>query len=86
MKSLNQQRGGARRVAAFVMALAMLAIPASALAQCQQVTQAPPNKYSIQDDIQLGQQAAQQAEQQLPIMNDRELEDYVNRIGQRRAL
>ncbi|MDQ3906976.1 MAG: M48 family metallopeptidase, partial [Acidobacteriota bacterium] len=83
MKSLNQRRSCARRIAAFVMAFAMLAIPASALAQCQQVTQAPPNKYSIQDDIQLGQQAAQQAEQQLPIMNDRVLEDYVNRIGQR---
>jgi Zn-dependent protease with chaperone function len=83
MKSLNQRHNAARRLATFAMAFALLALPASALAQCQQVTQAPKNKYSIQDDIQAGQQAAQQAEQQLPLMNDRELDDYVNRIGQR---
>ncbi|MCA1815524.1 MAG: M48 family metallopeptidase [Acidobacteria bacterium] len=80
MRSLNQ---GQRGFAAVALALVFLALPASALAQCQQVTEAPKNRYSIQDDIQLGQQAAQQAEQQLPIMNDRELEDYVNRIGQK---
>jgi Zn-dependent protease with chaperone function len=84
MRSLHQRHDkSARRLAATLAAFVVLALPASALAQCQQVMQAPNNKYSIQDDIQLGQQAAQQAEQQLPIMNDRELEDYVNRVGQR---
>jgi Zn-dependent protease with chaperone function len=68
---------------AALMAFAVLAIPASALAQCQQVTAAPKNRYSIQEDVQAGQQAAQEAERQLPLMNDRELDDYINRIGQR---
>ncbi|MDT7604469.1 MAG: hypothetical protein QOF61_2466, partial [Acidobacteriota bacterium] len=44
MKRLIQHQHGARRVAAFVMAMVVLALPASALAQCQQVTQAPNNK------------------------------------------
>jgi Zn-dependent protease with chaperone function len=83
MESLNQHQHAARRFAAFAMTLVVLALPASALAQCQQVTSAPSNKYSIQDDIQLGQQAAQEAERQLPVMNDRDIEAYINRVGQR---
>jgi Zn-dependent protease with chaperone function len=83
MKSFNQHQHAARRFAAFLMALVVLALPASALAQCQQVTSAPSNKYNIQDDIRLGQQAAQEAERQLPMMNDREIEAYVNSVGQR---
>jgi Zn-dependent protease with chaperone function len=83
MKSLIQRQHGSRRVAALLMALVVLALPASALAQCQQVTQAPSNKYSISDDVRLGQQAAQEAERQLPLMNDPQIDDYVNRIGQR---
>ncbi|MFL6230227.1 MAG: hypothetical protein ACJ741_15755, partial [Pyrinomonadaceae bacterium] len=78
-----QRQRGSRRFAAGLMALVVLALPASALAQCQQVTQPPSNKYSISDDVRLGQQAAQQAEQQLPLMNDQQLDEYVNRIGQR---
>jgi hypothetical protein len=65
------------------MAFAVLAIPVSALAQCQQVTAAPKNRYSIQEDVQAGRQAAQEAERQLPLMNDRDIDDYINRIGQR---
>lgn len=41
------------------------------------------NLFSKQQDIQLGQEAAQQMEPQLVIVNNRELTDYVNRIGQR---
>ncbi|GAC1396203.1 MAG: hypothetical protein NVSMB68_13010 [Thermoanaerobaculia bacterium] len=43
------------------------------------------NLFSPQDDVQIGQQSAQQAEQQMPILNDRQVESYVNRIGQRLA-
>jgi Zn-dependent protease with chaperone function len=83
MKSLNQNRGGARRLAAALAAFVVLALPASALAQCQIVTQAPKNRYQVSDDVQLGRQAVQEAERQLPIMNDREIEGYINNIGQR---
>lgn len=43
------------------------------------------NLFSPQDDVQIGQQSAVQAEQQLPILNDAQVESYVNRIGQRLA-
>jgi beta-barrel assembly-enhancing protease len=43
------------------------------------------NLFSPQDDAQIGQQSAAQAEQQLPILNDPTAEAYLNRIGQRLA-
>ncbi|HEX7421558.1 MAG TPA: M48 family metallopeptidase [Thermoanaerobaculia bacterium] len=43
------------------------------------------NLFSPQDDIQIGQQSAVQAEQQLPMLNDPQVQSYVNRIGQRLA-
>src|SRR6516165_10987027 len=44
---------------------------------------APKNKYTPAEDVKLGQQAARQVEQQLPIMNDPQVNNYLNRIGQR---
>jgi Zn-dependent protease with chaperone function len=44
---------------------------------------APKNKYSPADDVKLGQEAARQVEQQLPIMRDTQVNGYLNRIGQR---
>jgi beta-barrel assembly-enhancing protease len=41
------------------------------------------NKYSLQDDVKLGRQAAAEAEQQLPLLRDAEVDDYVERVGQR---
>jgi Zn-dependent protease with chaperone function len=83
MNNFNQRQRGARRFASLLMSLVVLALPISALAQCQMVTAAPSNKYSVQDDIQLGQQAAAEAERQLPMLNDAQIDDYVNRVGQR---
>src|SRR6516225_3813358 len=67
------------RIATISMALG-LAMTAAA-AQTQIV--APKNKYTPADDVKLGQQAARQVEQQLPIMNDPQVNNYLNRIGQR---
>ena len=44
---------------------------------------APKNKYSPQDDVQLGREAAAQVEQQLPILRDDNVTSYVADIGQR---
>jgi len=41
------------------------------------------NLFSKQQDIQLGKEAAAEMEKQLPIVDNRELTDYVNRVGQR---
>jgi Zn-dependent protease with chaperone function len=41
------------------------------------------NKYKVSDDVQAGRQAAAEVEQQLPVMNDPEVQDYIERVGQR---
>lgn len=43
------------------------------------------NMFSKQQDIQLGQEAAQQVRQQAQVVQNQFLQDYVNRIGQRLA-
>lgn len=70
-----------RRILAIVMALAL--VPAMALAQTN--VKAGWNLFSPDDDVQIGQQSAAQAEAQLPLMTDSQINDYVNRIGMRLA-
>jgi predicted Zn-dependent protease len=41
------------------------------------------NKYKIQDDVKLGQQAAAEVEQQMPILNDYEASRYIQDVGRR---
>lgn len=43
------------------------------------------NLFSVQQDVEIGRQAATQAEQQLPILNDRATTQYLNQIIQRLA-
>lgn len=43
------------------------------------------NMYKPADDIEIGRGASQEAEQQLPLLKNREVEDYLNRLGQRLA-
>ena len=43
----------------------------------------PKNKYSPQDDVKLGREAAAQVEQQLPLLRDDNVTSYVSDIGQR---
>jgi len=45
----------------------------------------PDNKYNPKEDVQLGREAAKQVEEQLPILRDDGVDDYVERIGQRLA-
>jgi Zn-dependent protease with chaperone function len=68
-------------VASLFVALAL----ASSVATAQTNIKPGWNLFSTQDDVQIGQQSAQQAEQQLPILNDSQVQSYVNRIGQRLA-
>jgi len=44
---------------------------------------APPNKYSVADDVKLGREAAAEARQQLPILRDEEVSSYVSELGQK---
>ncbi len=43
------------------------------------------NMFSPQQDVEIGAQSAAQAERQLPILRDREVDAYINGIGQRLA-
>lgn len=71
----------ASRSAALLLALSL--VPFSAVAQ----TRVKPgfNLFSAQQDVEVGQQSAVQAEQQLPILHDAVAQSYVDRIGQRLA-
>ncbi len=44
---------------------------------------APPNKYTPQQDVQLGLEAARQVREQLPILRDDSITSYVQNVGQR---
>jgi len=44
---------------------------------------APENKYQVEEDVKAGREAAREVEQQLPILRDDGVDDYVERIGQR---
>ncbi len=63
------------------LALAIFLMPLLAVAQTNIV--APKNKYKIQEDIKIGQQASQEVRQQMPILNDSETTRYVQEIGRR---
>ena len=60
-----------------------LLLPLAASAQTK--VKAGFNLFSAQDDVQIGAQSAAQAEQQLPILRDSQVQAYVDRIGQRLA-
>lgn len=65
--------------AAMVWSLAIL--PVAAIAQTR--VNMPKNKYKVQDDVRLGQQASAQVERQFPILNDGLVDNYVERVGAR---
>lgn len=74
-------RNIARPVLTAMVALTLM----SGIASAQTSIKPGWNLFSPQDDVQIGQQSAAQAEQQLPILNDNQVQSYVNRIGQRLA-
>jgi beta-barrel assembly-enhancing protease len=61
--------------------VAISVMPFTALAQTQ--IKYHSNKYSVQDDIKLGRQAAQEAESQFPLLRDNEVQSYVENVGRR---
>src|SRR5688500_15659516 len=72
---------GRQRLVAWVSLVAIALMPLSAIAQTQ--IKYHSNKYSIQDDVTLGRRAAQEVEQQYPLMRDWQVESYVEEVGRR---
>lgn len=77
MKIHNKIRGSVFLAAAFLMAVS----PLASLGQTRIAM--PKNKYKIQDDVKLGNDASRQVEQKFPILNDAQAEAYVSRVGDR---
>ena len=78
---IMKKRMMARRSVAWLTLLTLLVMPLSLVAQTQ--IKYHNNKFSVQDDIKLGRQAAQEAEQQFPLLRDENARAYVERVGQR---
>ncbi|HZE72710.1 MAG TPA: M48 family metallopeptidase [Pyrinomonadaceae bacterium] len=70
-----------QQVTAWLVLIALLAMPVSMLAQTQISYHS--NRYKPSDDVKLGRQAAAEAEQQFPLLQDPQVRDYVERVGQR---
>ena len=70
-----------KNFAAVILVLTMIVMPLAAIGQTR--ISVPKNKYSVQDDVKYGQQAAQEVEQQMPILNDSETTRYVQDVGRR---
>src|SRR6266446_3799200 len=66
---------------AWITLLAFCVMPASFFAQTQISYHS--NKFSPQDDVKVGLQAAREAEQQFPLLRDEVVRSYVERVGQR---
>jgi Zn-dependent protease with chaperone function len=67
-----------RHTAVLIAALFM----ASTAAAQTQITP-PKNKYSVEDDVKAGREAAQQVERQMPLLHNDEVQSYVERLGER---
>ena len=70
-----------RALIAWVALVAISVMPFSALAQTQ--IKYHSNKFSPQDDVKLGRQAAQEAEGQFPLLRDETVRSYVENVGRR---
>ncbi len=72
-----------KNLTVMLMMWMLLVMPLAAFGQTR--ISMPKNKYSVQDDIRVGREAAQQVERQMPILNDSEAERYVQEVGRRLA-
>jgi predicted Zn-dependent protease len=74
-------RTAIRKLSAAVLLTAIWLTPFAAFAQTRVV--APKNKYKVQDDVKLGNDAARQVERQFPIIDDRDADAYLDEVGGR---
>ncbi|HLA96746.1 MAG TPA: M48 family metallopeptidase, partial [Pyrinomonadaceae bacterium] len=77
MKGLNLKRSA---IAAAVL-WSLTILPMAILAQT--TVNLPKNKYKVQDDVKIGNDASRQVEQQFPVLNDAQAEAYVSRVGEK---
>jgi Zn-dependent protease with chaperone function len=69
-----------RSLAAFGLSVMLTLTPMLATAQTR--ISLDKNKYSVQDDVKVGRDAAAQVERQMPVLDDRQVQAYVARVGE----
>src|SRR5690349_17340831 len=62
---------------------AVMVMLATTVSLAQTKVTAPKNKYSLQDDVKLGREAAAEVSKEMPMLRDERVEAYVERIGER---
>lgn len=70
-----------KRSAVYAAAILFAMMPLVSAAQTR--VNLPKNKYKIQDDVKLGNDAARQVERQFPILNDAQAQAYIESVGER---
>ena len=65
--------------------LAAVVLASTVCAAAQTRITAPNNKYTPKQDVEVGRQAATEAEKQLPILQSSDVREYVSRLGRRLA-
>ena len=66
-------------------ALAFALVLSAGIANAQTQIKSGYNMFSPEQDVQIGRESAAEAERQLPILSDREVESYVNSLGRKLA-
>ncbi len=73
---------GIKWITSTIVAAVLMALPLASIAQQTRI-KAPSNKYKVQEDVNLGRQAAAEIEQKFPMLNDSEAGNYIERVGRR---
>jgi beta-barrel assembly-enhancing protease len=80
-------RGIVKKIQTLTVRAGVMALVASILISpitfAQTRIQPPKNPYSLDKDVQLGRQAANEVEQKLPVINDGQVQRYIERVGRR---
>ncbi len=70
-----------KNLTTYLIVWSMLVLPMAVFGQTR--INMPRNKYKVQDDVKIGQQAANEVQQQMPILNDAQATRYVQTVGDR---
>src|SRR6195256_3206635 len=81
VEMIRRNYRGAQKVIASLALISMFLLPVSVFSQTQISYHG--NKFKPEEDVQLGRQAAQQAEQQMPILRDAQATEYLSTVGER---
>jgi hypothetical protein len=86
--SLHYYRGMSSAMSTFrhqrrLLPILLLTVALGSASAQTHIVAPTPNKYSPADDVKLGQEAAQQVQKELPLLNDPSVEEYLAGVGQR---